>query len=157
MTRRLGQVLALAGMISVLASCGGSSSGGGGGTVNNGAPGFYITIQGLAYSPAQLSVPPGATVTVVNMDSMPHSVTSESAPSSFTLGAVNGVQFDSGAHTGQFTFTIPANAPEGTVIPYFCTVHKGGMATPNASIKIDSSAQPGPAPGGGGGSGGGGY
>lgn len=152
MMRRLGQVLALAGMIAGLASCGGSSSGsgnvGGGGT-----PGFFIVIQGLAYSPATLSVPPGATVTVMNRDAMPHSVTSESMPGAFTPGAVSGVQFDSGAATGTFTFQVPANAPEGTVIPYYCTVHKGVMATPNASIKIDTSAQPAPPPGSGGGGG----
>jgi len=111
----------------------------------------------MAYSPATLSVPPGATVTVMNKDAMPHSVTSESTPGAFTPGAVNGVQFDSGAATGTFTFQVPANAPEGTVIPYYCTVHKGGMATPNAAIKIDSSAQPTPPPGSGGGGSGGGY
>jgi len=154
MTRRLGQVLALAGVIAGLASCGGSSSGGGG--VGGGAPGFFITIQGSAYSPAMLAVPPGATVTVLNRDAMPHSVTSESTTGAFTPGAVNGVQFDSGAHTGTFTFQVlPANAPDGTVIPYYCTVHKGAMATPDASIKIDSTAQPTSPPGGSGGGGGG--
>ncbi len=155
MTKRLGQVLALAGTISVLASCGGSSSGGGG-SVNNGSPGFYITIRGMAFSPAQLAVPPGGTVTVVNQDAMPHSVTSEASPGSFTKAAVSGVEFDTGAFQGQTTFPIPANAPNGTMIPYFCTVHKGAMATPDAWIKVDNTAQPGPAPGGGG-SGGGGY
>ncbi len=160
MTRRLAQVLGLAGLISALASCGGSSSGSsnnGGGTVNGGAPGFYITIKNLAFSPSELSVPPGQTVTVVNQDAMPHSVTSEATQGAFTLGSVGGVQFDTGAFTGQATFTIPANAANGTSIPYFCTVHKSGMATPNATIKVDDSAQPGPAPassgGGGGGSG----
>lgn len=156
MTRRLGQVLALAGSVSALAACGGSSSGGGG-TVNNGAPGFYITISGSAFSPAELDVPAGGTVTVVNRDAMPHSVTSEATSGAFTPGAVGGVQFDTGAFTGQMTFTIPAGAANGTVIPYYCTVHKGAMATPNATIKVDDSAQPGPAPGGGGGGGGGGY
>ncbi len=157
MTRRLGQVLALAGSVSALAACGGSSSGGGGGPVNNGAPGFYITISGSAFSPAELDVPPGGTVTVVNRDAMPHSVTSEATSGAFTPGAVGGVQFDTGAFTGQRSFTIPAGAANGTVIPYYCTVHKGAMATPNATIKVDDSAQPGPAPGGGGGGGGGGY
>ncbi len=158
MTRRLGQVLALAGTVSALTACGGSSSSGGGGTVNNGTPGFYITIKNMAYSPLELAVPPGGTVTVVNQDAMPHSVTSESAPGAFTPGAVGGVQFDTGGISGQATFTIPATAANGTMIPYYCSVHKGAMATPNATIKVDNSAQPGPAPGsGGGGGGGGGY
>lgn len=162
MTTRLGQWLALGGVALALLSCGGSSSGSGGGGVTGGAPGFYITIHGMAFSPAQLSVPPGATVTVVNQDAMPHSVTSEAAAGQFTPGAVGGVQFDTGAFTGQMTFPVPANAPNGTVIPYYCTVHKGAMATPTATIKIDNTAQPGPAPGsttagGGGGMSGGGY
>jgi len=153
MTKRLGQVLALAGVVTLLASCGGSSSGGSG-PVNT-APGFYITIKNLSYSPAELDVPPGATVTVVNQDAMQHSVTSEATPGSFTPAAVAGVQFDTGLFTGQMQFTIPAGATNGTVIPYFCTLHKGLMNTPNATIKIDDTAQPGPAPGAGGGGGGG--
>ena len=48
--------------------------------------------------------------------------------------------------TGQATSPIPANAANGTMIPYYCSVHKGAMATPNATIKVDDSAQPGPAP-----------
>lgn len=151
MTRRLGQVLALGGMLSMLASCGGSSSG----SVSGGAPGFYISITNMAFSPAELDVPPGATVTVIDNDTMPHSVTSETAPNVFTLGAVAGVQFDTGSFSGTTTFTIPAAAPNGTVVPYFCTIHRAAMATPNATIKIDDTAQPGPAPGSGGGRSGG--
>ena len=154
MMERLGRVAALAGVVLALASCGGSSSGGGGG-VGGGAPGFYITISGMAFSPAELHVPAGGTVTVVNQDAMQHSVTSEAASGDFTPGGVGGVQFDTGAFTGTRTFMIPANATNGTVIPYYCTVHKGLMATPNANIMVDDSAQPGPAPGGGGGGGGG--
>jgi plastocyanin len=123
--------------------------------VGGGAPGFSITIQGMAFSPIPLAAPPGATVTVVNQDGMAHSVTSEAAAGDFTPGAVGGVQFDTGPFTGQRTFTIPANATDGTVVPFYCTVHKGAMATPNGSIRVDSTAQPGPAPGSG--SGGGGY
>jgi plastocyanin len=159
MTRRLGQALALIGLVSALASCGGSSSGSGGGsgTVNNGATGFYITISGMAFSPLQLAVPPGATVTVVNQDGIPHSVTSEDAPGNYTLGSVSGVQFDTGLFVSQANFTIPANAPAGAIIPFFCKNHKQTMVTPTGTIRIDSSAQPGPAPvTGGGGSGGGG-
>lgn len=87
-----------------------------------------ITISGFAFSPQNLNAAPGATVTVVNKDPTPHSVTSESAPGAFTPGAVGGVQFDTGPFTGQRTFTIPASAQPGTVVPYFCTVHRQGMA-----------------------------
>jgi len=129
----------LAGVLSAaLAGCGsdgGSTSSGGGGG------GFTITIQNMAFSPVRLAVPPGATVTVNNMDAgTPHSVTSQAADGAFTPGAVGGVQFDTGAFTGTRTFTIPANAPAGTVIPYYCTVHTGSMATPNGAIEIDPAA-----------------
>jgi plastocyanin len=159
MARKLGRWLGLGVVALALASCGGSSSGGGGGgTVSGGAPGFYIKIQGMAFSPLELSVPPGGTVTVVNDDGFPHTVTSEAAAGNFTLGNVAGVQFDTGQFTGTRTFPIPANAPNGTVIPYFCNVHKSMMVTPTGTIKVDDTAQPGPAPGsGGGGGGGGGY
>ncbi len=153
MTTRYGSAILLAGAVSVLASCG--SSGGGGGSSSGGPPGFYITIRNMAFAPAELSAPPGATVTVVNQDGFQHSVTSEAAAGDFTPGAVGGVQFDTGPFTGTGTFTIPANAVDGTVIPYYCTVHKSMMATPNGSLKVDSSATPGPAPGSGSGSGGG--
>jgi plastocyanin len=158
MVRMLGRWLGPAGVALLLASCGGSSSGGGGGTVSGGAPGFYITIQGMAFSPLELSVPPGGTVTVVNRDAMAHTVTSEAAAGSFSPGGVAGVQFDTGQFTGTRTFTIPANAPSGTVVPYYCGVHTSTMVTPTGTIKVDDTAQPGPAPGsGGGGGGGGGY
>lgn len=163
MRKVLGQVVTLAGAISLLASCGGSSSGsGGGGGVSTGSPGFFIVIQGMAFSPSELAVPPGATVTVMNKDATLHSVTSASSPGDFNPGSVGGVQFDTGPFIGgQATFTVPANAANGTVVPYYCTVHKADMVPPNATIRVDNSAQPGPAPGssggGGGGGGGGGY
>ncbi len=91
------------------------------------AGGAVITIQNLTFSPANLEVAPGATVTVRNLDKMPHTVTSQAKAGSFTPGAVSGVSFDTGNFTGEKTFTIPPTAPAGTVIPYFCRVHKGGM------------------------------
>jgi plastocyanin len=87
-----------------------------------------ITIQDFAYSPADLRVAPGATVTVRNLDSALHSVTSESKPGSYTPGSVAGVSFDTGTFPREErTFKVPSNAPLGTVVPYYCTVHKGTM------------------------------
>lgn len=129
----------------VLAACGGSSSGSSPAptptpTPTVGGPqSFQLTISGLAFSPLDLQVPAGATVTVVNKDAMQHSVTSEASPGAFTPGAVGGVQFDTGPFTGTRTFTIPANAATGTVIPYYCTVHLGTMATPNGTLTIAAS------------------
>ncbi len=149
MTSTYRNAILMAGAAMLLASCGSSSGGGGGGStgVGSGTPGFFITIHNLAFSPLELRVPPGGTVTVMNQDGMAHSVTSEATSGAYTPGAVGGVQFDTGAFMGQATFTIPANAADGTVIPYYCSVHRNTMATPNATIRVDASAQPSAPPG----------
>ncbi len=138
----------LALILLVAAACGGSDSSvtaqstGTGST--QGASGFFITISNMSFSPLDLRVPPGATVTVVNKDGMDHSVTSEATVGSYTPGAPSGVTpFDTGAFaSGQRTFTIPASVAAGTVIPYYCSVHRQAMNTPNGTITIDPSAQP---------------
>ena len=84
---------------------------------------FTLTIQGFHFIPANLVVPPGSIVTVVNRDSVQHSVTSTSRVGQFTPGGVNGISFDTGPFTGSRTLFIPANATSGTVIPYYCSVH----------------------------------
>lgn len=70
-----------------------------------------IQIKNYAYSPDPITVKPGATVTVVNNDSVQHSVTSD-----------DGKSFDTGLFSqgSPATFTAP-NAP-GTY-PYHCTIH----------------------------------
>jgi plastocyanin len=151
---------ALAVLALAAAGCGGSSSSSSPAPAPSPQAGFVITISGLAFSPLNLHVPPGATVTVVNQDGMPHSVTSETAPNAFTPGAASGVRFDTGAFTGTRTFTIPANAPSGAAIPYYCIPHLATMVTPNGTITIDPSAAgttSGGGPGSGGGGGGTGY
>lgn len=133
------------GIIAATAGCGGSSYGGGGTVSSTSTPtGFVITISNMSFSPLDLAVPAGATVTVVNDDGMPHSVTSEASPGSYTPGAPSGLTpFDTGQFSsGQRTFTVPANATAGTVIPFYCSNHKQAMATPNGSITIDPNAKP---------------
>ena len=95
-----------------------------------------ITISNFLYSPSNLSVKPGTTITVVNQDSTAHTLTSQSALGDFTKGAVSGVEFDTGSFTGTTTFTIPSTAPVGTVIPYFCTIHKSTMGMGQGQITI---------------------
>jgi len=102
--------------------------------------GATITISGMAFSPLDLHVPAGGTVTVVNRDGVQHSVTSEAAANMFTPGSVGGVQFDTGLFTGTHTFSIPANAATGTAIPYYCRNHLNTMATPTGTITIDPNA-----------------
>jgi plastocyanin len=100
---------------------------------------FLIRISRLTYMPQDLTVPPGATIVVLNDDSMPHSVTSEASAGAFTPGAVAGVSFDTGEFSGPgvaTAFPIPSTAPDGTVVPFYCSTHKGAMLTPNGSITI---------------------
>ena len=144
------------GVGALLAACGSSSH-----TTTPLGPGFYITIASQTFAPANLAVPPGATVTVLNGDSIAHTVTSQVAAGNFTPGSVAGVSFDTGTFTGNASFTMPTSVPTGTVIPYYCKVHTSMMVPSSPTITIDPSAQPAMPPpgfgGGGGGGGGGGY
>ena len=92
-------------------------------------PGFYVRIHNMTFDPAELAVPPGATVTVMNEDGgTPHSATSEAKPNDFTPGASGGVSFDTGPFTGTHTFTIPATGlTDGTVVSYYCSVILEGL------------------------------
>ena len=119
------------------------------GTADGGTtPGtFTLTIRGLAFSPDNLTVAPGATVQVMNNDGATmHSVTSESTAGSFTPGSVAGISFDTGLFLGVGTrsFTIPANAATGTVIHYYCRNHMSMMV--NAATARITIGPPGTAP-----------
>lgn len=106
-----------------------------GGTADTGpaedtaASGLVVTIKAFAYDPDNLTVPAGSTVAVKNLDTAAHTVTSEAKVGDFTPGGQAGVTFDTGsiAAGAAGSFTIPASAPSGTVIPYYCTIHKAGM------------------------------
>jgi plastocyanin len=140
-------VRALVGLSALAAAaCGGSNS----------APqGFFISIRNMTFTPLSLDVPPGATVTVLNDDGIGHSVTSEATANAFTPGGVDVVTFDTGVFTGQRSFTIPSSAQEGTVVPYYCQVHRATMVTPTGTITIRAAALPSAPPSGGSGGGGG--
>lgn len=147
-------VVAVVAAAALAAACGGSSGGTSSGTsapsggtdagtvtttgTDAGTPAtsFELHIKGMAFSPENLTVPAGATVQVVNDDgSVPHSVTSESTAGAYTPGSVGGISFDTGIFTGTRSFTIPANAATGTVIPYFCRVH-GSMMVDAAKVQL---------------------
>lgn len=121
--------------LALLAGCGG-------GTPTMAAAetsGQVISIQGLDFTPRSVTVPPGGTVTVRNVDGVPHSLTSEATMGNFSPGAVNGVSFDTGLFsTGDRTITIPANAAPGTVVPYFCRFHLSMM--PQGTITVQGGA-----------------
>ena len=126
----------------VIGSIGGSG-GHGGACVDAGADSgvsataTLVTIQSFMYAPLNFTVAPGATITVQNNDSVPHSLTSEAAVDSVVLGGVNGVMFDTGIIPagGNAMITIPANAPSGTVIPFFCKVHLKAMQQGTITIQ----------------------
>jgi plastocyanin len=148
-------ILCVAASAMAVAGCGGGTTYGGSAAPapTPAAPttGATITISGMAFSPLDLHVPAGGTVTVVNRDGVQHSVTSETAANMFTPGSVGGVQFDTGLFVGTHTFSIPANAATGTVVPYYCRNHLNTMVTPTGTITIDPSATtttsaPAPAP-----------
>ena len=128
------RLIFLSPLVLLFAACGSSNN-------SNPPPpsgGATITISGFAFSPDSMTVDAGTMITVKNGDGTPHTVTSESADSAFTPGAVNGVSFDTGSISagGSATFTIPTSAPSGMTIPYYCSIHRSGMATPNGHITV---------------------
>ena len=147
-TGRRGWVLVL-GLL--LVACSSSDDGGDGDGNPNPSPApnpneAVLTIQNFTFSPANLAVNPGQTVRVRNQDgSMGHSVTSQSAPRTFTPGGVAGVSFNTGIFTGEATFTIPGNAPAGTIIPYYCIPHTSQMRNTGV-ITVRASGDPTPVP-----------
>lgn len=152
--RNVTKLISVAGLVGIAAGCGGSSTSSSGVTT----PGYYVVISGsMTFPSATLEAPPGATVTVLNRSSLPHTVTSEATAGAFTPGAVSGISFDTGTIEagGVASFMLPAGATQGTVVPYYCAIHKASMAPANGSITINTSATPHPPPAAGGGGGGG--
>lgn len=137
---------AIATAFAFLGACGGTMSSNNnpssdGATTSATAPtsALVITIQSLTFTPLNVTVSPGTTITVRNLDGILHSLTSEAAMGTYLPGAVNGVSFDTGLFsTGDKTITIPANAAPGTVVPYFCRFHLSMM--PQGTITVQAGA-----------------
>jgi plastocyanin len=70
-----------------------------------------VVIDNFSFSPTQLSVAAGSTVTWENHDDMPHTIVDDAKPREFKSAPL-----DSGEHFSQ-TFTKP-----GTY-KYFCSIH----------------------------------
>ncbi|WNI18202.1 cupredoxin domain-containing protein [Actinacidiphila sp. ITFR-21] len=110
--------LALAGTLLALTGCSDSGSGGSGGTAASPSAsaartggGSRIVIKDFAFSPAALTVSPGATVTVLNQDSTAHTVTADTGKS-FDTGTI--------APGRSATFTAPEKSGS---LAYICTIH----------------------------------
>lgn len=89
---------------------------------------YVVQIQNDTFVPTRLEVPPGATILFMNRDPWLHWAASEAVAGSFTVGAVNGVQFDTGPFPrGEYPVALAADAPVGTVVPYFDRLLGSGM------------------------------
>jgi plastocyanin len=121
-----------------LAAC--SSGGATSGTTTGGPSGPTITMDGMSFSPSNLDVAAGATITVVNNDTLSaHTVTSEAVAAAYVKAQVDGgFTFDTGALMSGATATIsvPAGLASGLVMPYFCEIHMATMNPPNPTITI---------------------
>lgn len=91
------------------------TTGGGGNTTSN-----EVVIQGMTFSPANINVTVGTTVTWTNKDSYAHTVTSG------TTGSPSGL-FDSGNLGSNGTFSFKFNSA-GT-FPYYCRIHSSMSGT----------------------------
>jgi plastocyanin len=126
MARWLALVLACMALGLVAAGCGGDDDdddGGGGGAATTEEPaggggdgggggGAEVSMEGIAFEPADVTVAVGDTVTWTNNDSVPHDVTADS----FSSGEPGGM---SGGDTFEHTFD------EAGTFDYVCTVHPG--------------------------------
>jgi amicyanin len=130
MTRWLAMLLACLALGLVAAGCGdddddgGGGNGaatteepaGGGGDSGGGGGGTEVSMEGIAFEPAEITVSVGDTVTWTNNDSVPHDVTADS----FSSGEAGGM---AGGDVFEHTFE------EAGTFDYVCTVHPGMEGT----------------------------
>ena len=126
MARWLALLLACTALGLVAAGCGGDDDedeGGGGGAATTEEPaggggggGTAVSMEGIAFSPAEVTVAVGDTVTWTNNDSAGHDVTADSFSSGDPGGLAEGDTFE---HTFE----------EAGSFDYVCTVHPGMEGT----------------------------
>jgi plastocyanin len=110
-------------LILVLAACSSSSSSSASATSSATATGSSnsqntgttdtIVIKNFMFSPASLTVSPGAVITVKNEDSVTHTLTDKTDQATFNTGPVSPDQTK--------TFKAPDKAGS---YPFFCTIHQ---------------------------------
>jgi hypothetical protein len=80
------------------------------------------------FQPANLAAPPVTTVLVQNRDPFAHWLRSAAAPGQYVYAAVAGISIDLYVPAqAERSFALPATAPVGTVVPYFCVLHTSAM------------------------------
>jgi plastocyanin len=124
MTRWMALLIACVALGLVVAGCGGDDDddGGGGdgaatteqpaGGGGGGGGGTEVSMEGIQFNPAEVTVSAGDTVTWVNNDSVDHDVTADSFSSGEPGGMASGDTFE---HTFD----------EAGTFEYVCTVHPG--------------------------------
>jgi plastocyanin len=111
-------VLVLAGALLFVALGGGSESVAPGSSVSSGSSaGTSISISNFMFSPMNMTVQPGATISVTNKDSATHTLTA-SGPGGFNTGNIS--------HNQTKTFRAPMKP--GTY-QYICNIHQYMMGT----------------------------
>jgi plastocyanin len=113
---RSGAVVAVLAGALLLAACGGGS-GHQSASSASAASSDRITISNFMYSPMTDDVVPGATISVINADTVAH-----------TLSATGGGQFNTGEIASHQTKTLKAPATPGTY-HYICDIHQYMMGT----------------------------
>ena len=109
----------------MLLSCLGGCGPEGAGVPADSASVQMLTILNYTFTPRRITAVPGGAVLVRNEDTIAHTVTSAAAPGVHAFGAVAGIRFDTGPFLGDRVFTLPPDAPVGTVVPCFCFLHPG--------------------------------
>jgi plastocyanin len=103
-----------------LAACGNSEN-----LPSGVAPKYAVKLLAYQVTPSAITVPPGQTVLFLNLDdTQDHLLASEATAGTRVRGGVNGVSFELPLDpAGAMPWTVPASAPPGTVLPWFCEYH----------------------------------
>lgn len=105
------------------AGCGGGGGGGGEEESGGGGGPGEVSMKGLAFEPADITVKTGDTVTWTNDEAVGHDVTKEDGPGpEFSSGDPGAMQE---GDTFEQTFDMPG------MIEYVCTVHSNMTGTVN--------------------------
>jgi hypothetical protein len=92
-----------------------------------------IITSTLNLIPSEIFVPSGGRISIINEDSNPHTITSQSAADAFDNSGTFDVLVPSG---GVANLTIP-ESPSGTVYHFYCRFYLGALSPSGGSITIE--------------------